>query len=385
MIRSLVLSGLVVFLGRGDPMHAQDVISANTLSYVDRHLVEGSNFVSSPLRVGDPSVSNVFRDLPAGSYVARWDEGLRDFGEINMRVEGAGWTDGAAEMGMGQGAVVWVSAAHRISWAGSLVPAPCVRLPAGPTVTSVVPVHPCGPINVTDPSDPGFPCLFPFDGPGAPVSDGATIRYWDPALQQYGVTYLYIDGLGWLDASSANRVNPMIAPGHAVRVEVDQPYDYCQLFNLGPAESAYAVPLIQPARSGTQFSVQVESQGNVEYCLRRTPRLGSRQWEVVHRVWGPPGGGLLSLIDHDASDAMAFYRVDCLWLSNPSREGDTFSFQFEAEEGYAYEVQQTANPGQPFWVVVQVLEAPPGGGRVTATDTSAMAATGHYRLVQRPL
>src|SRR5687767_11770111 len=71
----IVLSKLILILAVGlalPSVRAQSIYSVNALGYVDVNFVAGSNLIANPLFSRDNTVSNLFRDVPNGTYFRHW-------------------------------------------------------------------------------------------------------------------------------------------------------------------------------------------------------------------------------------------------------------------------------------------------------------------------
>lgn len=336
--------------------------SVNAVGYVDRDLIAGYNLVANPVNAGDHSISNLFRDMPDGSLFVPWEKSLQAFGATNRFVAGVGWVPGTAQLPGGDGAFLWVPGPTRVTFVGEpwwYSRSSCTTFPVGATISSIWPLLSCGLcVGFTD------PC--PIDPP-----DGLAVARWDPVGQRFLDSDLYLSGFGWLPEE------PRLAPGEAALFQSLTPF---MARAPSPAGTAPPVRLVKPWRTGTNFGFQFWAEASVNHCLRRSTDLNSNRWETVLTELGPPGGGWVTVTDPVATNATCFYRLDCLRLLNPSRNGTTFSFQFHAEDGVSYQVSRKSSLTDPAWIHLLTIPAPPGAGLVTATDLTATNAIGYYRL-----
>lgn len=358
-LRFLVAGGILACLCASQAPAQQYAV--NAVGYVDLDLIVGFNLVANPLHAGDHSISNLLPEMPDGSLFVPWDKPLQTFGPTNRFVAGAGWVPGTAQLPGGEGAFLWVPRATRVTFVGepwSYSLASCTTFPVGATISSIWPLLGCG--MFCDPE----PCA-------AVPPDGMTVFKWDPVAQSYLESAMFLSGVGWLPEE------PRLAPAEAVLFQSPEVFRA-----KSPAADGWVQPvrLVNPRHGGANFQAQFWAEGSVSYRLQRTTNLDSRQWMTVLTQTGPSGGGWITVTDPAATNAVCFYRLDCLRLLNPSRNGASFSFQFHAEDGVSYQVRRKSSLADPAWVPVLTIPAPPGGGLVTATDLTATNAAGYYRL-----
>jgi len=151
---------------------AQTRYSANVVGYRDADFLAGSNLVANPFDSGNNTLSNLFAGVPSGSYYLPWDPVNRTFGPANQFSAQAGWTTGAATLGLAQGGFLVLPTAKRISFVGQPWPPSCITFPMGESLITFMPRYACG-LCVND-------CLIP------PPEDMGVTK-WDRQGQHWSV------------------------------------------------------------------------------------------------------------------------------------------------------------------------------------------------------
>ena len=295
-LRFLVAGGILACLCACQARAQQYAV--NDVGYVDLDLIAGYNLVANPLNAGDHSISNLFPTVPDGSLFVPWDKPLQTFGPTNRFVAGVGWMPGTVQLPGGEGAFLWVPRATRVTFVGEpwlWLLAGCTTFPVGTTISSIWPLLTCGFCG-------GFtdPCPITITPP-----DGLTVARWDRVGQRFLDGDMYLSGFGWLPEE------PRLAPGEAALFQSPAPFSLRSPATGGMAQS---VRLVKPWLSGTNFSMQFWGQGPVSHSLQRTTNLSSNRWETIQTLTGPLGIGWITVTDPAATNAVCFYRLDCLRL-----------------------------------------------------------------------
>ncbi len=341
------------------------VYSLNIIGYGDVNLVAGSNLVANPLNAGNNAISNVFRDLPSGSFYLPWDTATQSFGTPNQFAEGTGWSDGAAQLIWPVGGFLWLPVARKISLVGepSWPLVGCANYPAGTTVSGMF---------------PELPCEFCFLPCPEPRPDGTIASLWRRDTQSF-TEYFFIADFGWYPDK------PILGFGEAAMFVSPRAFGARSLLSSsGPVGPAITLrnPLRTVAVDGSKFSFRFWAPTALDFMVQRSSGQSLNAWSPVLQQSAPPGGGWVTITDTNATNAVNCYRVDTLitlQMMNPARVGSTFRFQFYSKAGVTYKIRRTQSLTPQNWQVVQTVTGT-GENLMTVTDTTATNSTGYYRL-----
>jgi hypothetical protein len=337
--------------------------AVNVVAYVDADFVAGSNLVANPLHAGNNTISNLWPDLPDGSYYLAWDNGNQTF-TTNVFTAAEGWSQGDMELNDAGGGFLLLPEARQHTWVGEAWTSRCVSFPPLVSYTSILPLQPCPTCGI---------------GPCGRIPVETTIREWDASHQRFTspIQYLGAPFDGWVDASFTP-VNPVpLPPGEAA--EVKFPTDSgTSMVAPGVAAPPDPTEISNPTFADSTFRFQFQAESEMQYYVMRAMDLTAPVWEIVNTGIAPTGGGVVTVQDPNASGSMGFYSVDYFRMFYPERVGATFRFQFYAASDVTYTVRRSAllstGPGSP----IGTLTGPSGGGIVTFTDSNATAATGYF-------
>lgn len=366
------IAGLCVPLAS---LRAQSIFSLNAVGYVDVNLVAGSNLVANPLNAATNNVSDLFGDLPDGSYFLPWDQASGAFGPTNHYTKTGGWTDPNAVFIAPGGGFLWLPSPKQISfvgepWAFTRGPV-CLTYPQGDFVSGWFPQAICGICEFP-------PCpLFP---------ENTTLLKWNSANQEYNAyTYAAIFG-GWEPST------PIIGPAEAFRMFSPQTFDGMGPFRntLGGGETVQHGrsfgPLRELQRNGTHLTFRFAATNGTLYSLLWTTNLRSGVWKIEPRALGGAGGGFATNTVAMTND-FTIYKVHPPYGgANPflvsrlmARGTGSFSFDFYAPSNASYTIERTINFSAPAWQFMTNVAAE-ANTLVTFTDRGATAASGYYRL-----
>ena len=356
---------------------AQPVYSVNALGYVDANFVAGSNLIANPLFAGDNTISNLFRDVPEGSFFLPWDQGSKTFSPTNRFTLGSGWSDPNAVFLAPSGGFLWLPAPTRISFVGQpwgVIPGPCLNYPAGESVFSWIDQQQIVCVIHCD-------CNEPFE------HDGNVILTWNRQTQAYNPPLTYLDGVGWLP--SPPRLDVTESAHFFTDVPIDGRGPFAGLLGGGPP-APQGLPwlnLRNPERSGTNLTFHWPSTSNVNYAVFCSTNLNTVVWELVQEGISTPTDGVAT-ISVVGTNSGAYYRVlpqfgASTVLLGGARGASNFTFQLYAPVATNYVVQRTRTWTYPIssatWQTITNVTAGPSN-IVSVVDTTATADTGYYRV-----
>lgn len=202
--KTLLLSAAVLAAGLAAST-AQSVFSVNAVGYVNVTLKPGYNLIANPLNGTNNNINTVIPTAPNGSIAFKWNFASQQFAAADTFADGFGWIDNAFQLSTtvlnpGEGFFFQNNsgADATLTFVG--------EVPQG-TLTNVLRPN-YGFYSSIVPQSAGLAAL------GFPSINGATYTVWNTASQQYGATYTYADGIGWID-SSFQLVDPTPAVGEA--------------------------------------------------------------------------------------------------------------------------------------------------------------------------
>ena len=345
---------IILILTPAVEAQGQTRYSLNTVGYADAQFYAGSNLIANPFNAGNNSISNLLRDLPAGSIYLPWTRERSEFGPPNTLTSESGWTTPDATLLRRDAGFLWVPEARTVSFVGEPWPGMCFQFTPGFTASGVIPKYACG---------------FCADFTECQINPEMQIAQWDRATQQFKTSEYMLD-IGWyptqptLTADEAAVIFIPAASGVLAR-------------SFGPSTTIGEVPLLNPRLDGTNFHFEFPSANGVTYVVQRSDNIAAGRWETVLTATTTTAGAFIP-VDVPAGGKAAFYRLHAVRLLNPSRTGTSFQFQFYAELGTQYQVSRSPALEQPAWQTFATVE---GQGRTTTfTDPAAEAPVAYYRL-----
>ena len=370
------LALLLVVAGPLASARAQSVVSLNALGYVDVNFPAGSNLVANPLFAADNRVSNLFRDLPSGSYFLPWDQGGGTFGPTNRYTSSNGWTTPHATFLAPDGGFLWLPTATKISFVGQpwgLIPGPgCLTYPIGETVLGWLPTRACG------------ICILPENCPPM-FSDGLSVVTWNPQTQAYNDAQTYFEGFGWVPSE------PSLGPAQSARIISQQTLSarspfLGSLLGGGPGpQGLLSLTLTSPQRDGTNLTFQWSGTNTINYAVFCSTNLHEVSWQFVQQGTATPSNGV-STVTVAGTNSRAFYRVLPDFSATPApvllggiRSSTDFGFQFYAPLATNYVVERSPTFPVPAWQLVTNVATGPSN-IVAVVDHGATASSGYYRV-----
>jgi len=386
--RAGLIAAVVCTLWAAPFTAAQPAYSANKIGYIDVGFVAGSNFVANPLQRQVNSVSNLFHDVPDGSFLAPWDRNVQNFASTNFYRTTSGWTDPSATFLPPTGALLWLPAPATISfvgesWQPSTFPSQDQMYAPGIWVLGAIPqASPspiCSGIDTCPPQPPPLDTIF---------------WKWVRTAQRFEI-YTYVGVIpgytdGWLDVMF-NPANPSLDPDEAGVFEVTSTFWLPVLTPTQSVSSAEGVLLHQVSATSTNLTFRFASTNNAQFAVQRCTNLTENIWQVVLQD-SAGASDEFTVTTPAAASGHAFYRVwpqitnGAPYLTHPSRCGTRFEFQFYASSETVYEIQRTAalaNSDPGAWQSIHNVAAGPDT-LVTVADTNAVAATSFYRIRYQP-
>ena len=176
------MTAAVVAAGLGASV-AQTVYSVNSVGYVNKTLVPGYNLISSPLNATNSSLDTVLPVVPDGTVILKWDSALQTFAEANQYYEGIpGWfPSGTVTPGEGFFINIPGVSSVTVTFVGEVPQGSLTNRIAGnySLIAQIVPQS----ISLTAP------------GVGFPPQDGDIYLPWSAALQTFGDSSQYYEGI----------------------------------------------------------------------------------------------------------------------------------------------------------------------------------------------
>ena len=353
---------------------AQPIYSANILGYVDADFVAGSNLIANPLFALDNTISNLLRNVPNGSSFIPWDRAAHQFGPTNQRTAGS-WSAPLNTLVAPDGGFLVLPAATRVSFVGQTwrsVPGPgCVNYPIGESLFGWFPASCCG----LDCDLIGVP----------PVTEGTTVSKWNRVTQAF-VEATYYDGFGWIPSDPSP-----FALDESALFHVENAFDARSPFLAGLQDVPVpthvpSATMIQPQRTGTNFTFSWASASNMSYAVFCSTNLHVVNWRLVDRGTATPSNGVCT-VTFGSTHPYAFCRLQPDWggswspvlLAGRRSSSSNFSFQFYAPTGTTYTVERALSPVNPTWFTVTNLSAGPSN-IVAVVDASATDPVRYYRV-----
>jgi hypothetical protein len=360
----IVLSKLILILAVGlalPALRAQSIYSPNALGYVDVNFVAGSNLVANPLFSRDNTVSNLFREVPDGTYFRHWlNSG--SFDAPNYYNSATGWSRPDQTFLALDGGFLVLPSATSISFVGEpweLVPGPlCVDFPEGQSVRDYLPTAFCS--------------LPP---------DFLDVHKWNPQVQDFDI-YQYFFGF-WSPSE------PEIGPAESAIFLTDEAFEGRSRFSgvlgdISVSKGAEPITLMNPQHAGGNFTLQFSNFLSFPYAVFCSSNLDTVNWQFVQR--GTAATNDVTTVTLSNAITRGFYRVLSDFTTNGFplllggyRGHSYFSFQFYAPVATNYVIERTASLSNPSWQTISTIAAGPSN-IVSAADSSATAITGYYRI-----
>jgi hypothetical protein len=355
--------------------------SVNALAYADVSFYGGSNLVSNPLNAGDNRIANLFKQVPHGSYFARWNPALRYFDATNYFSTNSGWSDASMTLIAPSGGLLWLSENRSMTFVGEPWPAMCVTYAQGLTLVGMMPRVACA-------------LCINGDCP-APISAFTSMYKWDAQNQQpQSYTYMPADfqPAGWYGQNAFFPVDPPFGAAEAAFFDApsffDAPYAFmAKLPSIGGTLAQHTpAPMTAWERSATNLTVALAIPSNAVYTVMSSTNLASREWQVVQQGIVAPQNESGRIVVPRLTNGSAFFRVTTspistnIVLFNPARTGTSFRCQMYAPNASSYTLQRTANftNGAPWTPIVTVVAA--SNSIVTFSDNSASGSQAYYRV-----
>jgi hypothetical protein len=353
---------------------AQSIISANALGYFDANFVVGSNLIANPLFADDNSVSNLFRNLPVGSYFIPWDRNSQRFEPTN-HYTAAGWTFPLSTLVAPDGGFLVLPSAKLLTFVGQpwpVIPGPgCFTYPSGDSVYSWIPTTCCG---------------FDCDLIGTPpFTDATTIMKWNRQTQAFGDSHIYYEGLGWIPTDPS-----ALSPDESALFTIIDSFTarspFAGFLSVGPVPTHRpSTIMVQSHRVGTNFTFRWASTSNAHYSVFSCSNLNTISWQVAQSGMATPTNDICT-ITVSSPDPHRFYRLQPNVTFSPApillggqRGSNFFSFQFYAPASTNYVVERSSSFPTGLWQTVTNLNAGPSN-IVAVVDHAATASVGYYRV-----
>jgi len=348
--------------------------SVNQVGYVDLQFQAGSNLVSNPLNARDNTIGSLFRGIPDGSFFLPWLPGGAWFPATNSFHIQTGWTDPAAKLVSPNGGFLCVPSPVKLSFAGEPWRGGCVTYPSGMFVSSIMPLIACG-----------FCDNFNGNCPPA-IPDGTTANLWDARYQQW-LSWEY-DAFfygGWVSMPWGIPADPpALAPGQAALFYGYQSYSARYPLVGEPLTDWTASPLGW-RRDGADVSFLFSATNGPCVFLYAT-NLNQNTWLVVDpQAYATISNGVASL-RVDLVDKTAFFRLHppytpgVVSLERASRNGNSFQFEFHAEQLQNYIVQRADKSDAASWQEVGRVSVSGANAVITFTDSAAFGPEAYYRV-----
>lgn len=338
---------LLVGLSSTVIVSGQNRYSMNVVGYYDAQFVAGSNLVANPFNAGNNAISNVFAGVPEGSVYLGWSPVSGNFGPTN-KLGGGNWTDGSVVLDRRSAGFLCLPASANVSFTGEVWPATCISFPPGPTASGVLPIFGCGllivphqtqvvrwdrvnqrwdiplfyifeigwepapPTLVPDEAaiidNPSFPFMARSSGPLAP----AQVPLLNPVIEGTNFVFEFssLSGMDYVVQSSLNpdaggwrTILSKTATSSGAYTKVVIPMDVTSAFFR-----LYALRLVNPVRTGTQFRFDFYAEQGTRYRVSRSPSLENPAWQTVTEVDGT--GGMMTATDSAATARGAYYRLE---------------------------------------------------------------------------
>ncbi len=368
---ALIVAASLAFV----PARAQSIFSANILGYVDANFVAGSNLIANPLFAADNTLSNILRGLPNGSSFLPWDRSSQRFEPTNNYSSVTGWSSPLSTLVAPNGGFLVLPSPATVSFVGepwtAVVGPRCLTYPFGQSIFSWL---------------PELCCAFDCDVLLPPYTDGSSVVKWNRQTQTFDDSSTYFDGFGWVPSPPSP-----LSRDESAWFLINNPFTARSPFLAGIQDPPVptripSAAMVQPKRTGTNFSFRWASASNANYAVFCSTNLNVVNWRHVQNGLATPTNGFCT-VTFATTNSRAFYRLQPNWTTGPFpvllggrriAPSSLFSFQLYAPTNANYVIERTASLTSPVWQTIANVSAGPSN-IVAVTHASASGATAYYR------